>query len=658
MELLPLHLLGAREKPGSVVEFGLFLPWVSKSDGNQLWVKIIPENDQFLQDIKPLEFSLEPEPDLWNSSKYNSGYGEKQGNYYWSTKVDMKEKQDTKSENWGKTGRYVYRYFLKNPNRLGIPKEIDWIIDPFAREFGIGKLSAFTLGYEDYTWSANEEKWKTPDLNDIVIYELMINEFGGGVNGTIQRLYYLQNLGINCLELMPVSNALATIDWGYLPTGYFGVDERFGNRKNLQELIDEAHQRGISVILDCVYGHTNENFCYSYVYRNLKYKENPFLGKFGDTDDFGGSECSTNFNQKFTQDFFFTVNYHWLNHYHIDGFRYDCVPNYFDGSQGNGYANLVYNTYQKIKEKKGENTHWQRFFNTDNDVINLIQCAEHLPNPQHILESTYSNCTWQNQTLDAAKEVAYASPGTLYTLGMKFGLDGYPIEASHNNDKLKKTALQYIENHDHSRFICNFGFISNDRRSTLLKEGNRDRWYKLQPYLIGMFTAKGIPMLWQGQELGANYCIPDLGDPDDWGRVVIFRPVRWDYFYDENGKALISLIRKLIKLRRNPKQPQFRGFRDGNGGKYYSYYFYNDYERYQFKNVLLFSRQHENNFSLVALNFSDCDQTVPFWFPMSGDYYEELHGLENLINVSSNMPYHLTIPSNYGRIWTWKASAA
>lgn len=48
MKLLPLDKLGAREVAGGVVEFGIFLPWVSASDGYQLWVKIIHENDRFL----------------------------------------------------------------------------------------------------------------------------------------------------------------------------------------------------------------------------------------------------------------------------------------------------------------------------------------------------------------------------------------------------------------------------------------------------------------------------------------------------------------------------------------------------------------------------------------------------------------------------------
>lgn len=612
MRLLPLDKLGAREVAGGV-EFGIFLPWISASDGNQLWVKIIHENDQFLQNVAPNEFEL--------THAIDPEYGD-----YWSVMVDIRS--ELRPGAWGRDGKYVYRYCLKHRDR---PAEIDWIIDPFAREFGVGKLSAFTLGYEQYVWSPEEDVWKTPPLNDLVLYELMINEFGGDIDRTIERLDYLADLGINCIEVMPVSNVAMTVDWGFLPIGYFGVDERFGNRKALQKLIDAAHQRKIAVILDAVYGHTSDSFPYSYVYRQLGYRENPFMGTFA-KDYFGES---TDFSRKFTQDFFFTVNYHWLDRYHVDGFRYDCVPNYWDGSTGQGYANLTFNTHQTVKAKQDAGGHWQRFFN--NGDINLIQCAEQLEGPQEILEKTYSNCTWQNETLGAAKGVAYGNRDELTNLGFRFGLSGYPEEITNNGDKLKKTALQYIENHDHSRFVCNFGTIVRD--NDLLKEGDRSLWYKLQPYLIGMLTAKGMPMLWQGQEFGENYYIPEQG----FGRVMLWRPVRWDYFYDPIGKSAIALIRKLVKLRRQQSQ-----FRNGN------YFFYNHYDRYHSKNVLLFSRQYADQFSLIALNFSDSEQSVPFWFPISGDYQEELHGQNNLSGVPSYEEYWVNIPSNYGRIWTVK----
>jgi len=617
MDLLPLHTLGAREVAPGELDFGVILPWVSAADGNRLWVKIIHEHDQFLQHVPPARFELHHRAD--------PTYGD-----HWSARVVLGDVAGTgPGTSWGQPGRYVYRFALEHP---GVPGEIDWIIDPFAREFGVGKLSAVTVGYQPHEWGPGEERWKVPAVGDLVMYELMLNEFGGGggggIAGTIDRLDYLADLGVNCLEVMPVTNVSNTIDWGFLPIGYFGVDERLGQRKDVQQLVEAAHERGMAVILDMVYGHTSDAFAYSYLYRQLHYRENPFMGPFA-KDYFGES---TDFRRRFTRDFFFTVNNHWLDCYHADGFRYDCVPNYWDGAVGSGYANLTFSTYRYVEERRSDGGHWQRFFS--DGAINLIQCAEQLEGPVEILERTYSNCTWQNESLGAAKGVAGGDADRLTDLGFRLGLMGYPSETTTNGDTIAKTALQYFETHDHSRFVCNFGTTVAD--NDLLREGIRDNWYKVQPYLIALFTARGIPMLWQGEEFGENYYVPDSG----FGRVALLRPVRWDYFYDPVGRSVSGLVRSLVALRR--RLPQLR-----RG----DHHFHNSASRYQDHGVLVFTRALDGDETVVALNFGDEDQTVPFTFARGGKYREELHG-HDLSDVEAGHESWLTVPSNYGRIWT------
>lgn len=105
-------------------------------------------------------------------------------------------------------GLACYRFELHNPN-VGV---LDWIIDPFAREYATGKLSAFTLGYGPYAWSEAEQNWKTPALPDLILYELNLAEFGGSLEGATERLEYLADLGVNALSLMPVSNVSLDVD--------------------------------------------------------------------------------------------------------------------------------------------------------------------------------------------------------------------------------------------------------------------------------------------------------------------------------------------------------------------------------------------------------------------------------------------------------------
>ena len=622
LNLLPLNQLGAIETNGTVA-FGLWLPWVSAADGNQVSVKVIHEADQFLQAIAPREFPL--------THEFREPYGD-----FWSATVPIAgTAPEVPGSAWGSAGRYVYRYTIRNP-AVGL---LDWIIDPYAREFGVGKLSAFTLGYQPYVWSAPEQNWKTPALTDLILYEINIAELGGDLERARDRMAYLSDLGVNAVEIMPLSNVGVSVDWGYLPIGYFGIDERFGRRSDFQQLVDIAHQHGIAVIVDMVYGHTGVDFAYYDAYTRLRYHDNPFMGPFA-KDYFSNFGKSTDFHRQLTRDYFYTVNHHWLAVYHIDGFRYDCVPNYWDGPLGVGYASLVYETYQLTKGKLAQHeTYWTRFDGGQGEPIRLVQCAEQLEGPEEVLQTTYSNSTWQNRTFDAAKAVVRGDIGNLTDLGLSLGLFGYPDRVNVNQDNIPKAGLQYIESHDHERFICNFGIYNPDEAGNpLFAEGDRNRWYMLQPYLIGMLLGKGLPMLWQGQEFGENYFLPDFGE----GRVGLLRPLRWDFFYDAVGQQLVGLTRKLLRIRRARDH-----IRRGN------YFFFNDWERYQRMGLLLFARYDGPRYTLVALNIGDQEQSVPFWFPIGGNYLEELHGgALDLHDIPSLQEVRLTIPSHYGRVWT------
>lgn len=612
MKLLPMDQLGPHELPGNVVRFGFLLPWVSATHGHALSVKIIHEDDQFLQNVPPLQFplthSLHPEyGDMWSGD----------------ITIDAGDRPHPQSA-WGSQGRYVYRFLLHSPL---LPEPLDWIIDPYAREFGIGNLSAFTLGYSEPPWGTIEHSWKTPAMRDLIAYEIMLHEFANDLEGATRKLPYLRDLGINCLEIMPVANVDRTVDWGFEPVGPFGLDERFGKRHALRAFVQAAHEHGIAVMLDMIYGHTGRNFAYEYVYNALDYHQNPFMGPFA-KDMFGPS---ADYNRSFTRDFFFTANHYWLDRYHVDGIRYDCVPNYYDGFLGQGYARLVYETYQTVKATGGAG-HWQRFFHSGD--IHLIQCAEQLEGPVEIVSKTYSNATWQNETLNAANAVAQGDFGHLYHLGLQLGLEHYPDSVTHNADTVAKTALQYLENHDHPRFICRFGTYSLYR--DVILEGKRENWYRLQPYTIGLLACKGVPMLWQGQEIVENYDVPDSGP----ARIGTLRPVRWERFYDYPGQGMIRLARRLIAIRN-----EHEVFRRGQ------YYFYNDWANLQSRGLLVFTRWTDAQQAIVALNFSDHDQSFGFASPRPGSYLDLLHGEDGFSSLMTGQFFTLSVPSHYGRIW-------
>jgi maltooligosyltrehalose trehalohydrolase len=506
---------------------------------------------------------------------------------------------------------------------------LDWVIDPFARDFGVGKLSAVVVGEPEFDWGPDEETWRTPLAEDLVYYEIDLAEYGRDLAAVADRLPYLADLGVNCVQLMPVNNVTAEIDWGYLPAAQLGVDDRLGDRPGLRRLVAESHRLGMAVVFDVVYGHTGAEFAYVDVYRHFAIPNNPVMGDFGQ-NMFGES---TGWDLSLTQDYFFTASHLWLDLFHVDGFRYDCVPNFWR-TPFDGYGELCYRTYRHVAEQIPDGGHWRRF--AADDRINLVQCAEQLEAPRDVMARTYSTSTWQNETLDAARATVRGEPGALARLGQAFALLGYPESTTFGTDVVHQAPLQYLENHDHPRFLCEFGTLQPDERDNeLFRRGNRDSWFRLQPYLIGLLTAKGAPLLFQGEELCEDDFLPDQG----LGRVAMLRPVQWEYFYTVPGRGILRLVRTLLRLRR--AHPELR-----RG----AHFFHND-DRILDEGVLLQSRAADNATTLVAINVTGADRQVPFTFARAGDYDELLHGQDNLLGVAAGETRVLTVPSNYGRLW-------
>ena len=280
---------------------------------------------------------------------------------------------------------------------------------------------------------------------------------------------------------------------------------------------------------------------------------------------------------------------------------------------------------------------WGRFMGPEGG-IRILVIPEYLDDvgrsSPDILNTSYSNSVWQDRTLWAARHTATGAPGALQELGQALGAVGFPDVVTLNQDTMVRSPLQYVENHDHERLICSFQMPPAD--DVLLEEGDRSKWYKLQPYLIGLMTAKGTPFLWEGEEFCENYFVPSTG----YGRVKLLRPMRWEYFYDGSGKPLVTLVRKLTKIRQAGEQ-----FRRG------AHYFESTPVLYENNGLLLFARWTPDRYSLVALNFTDADVRTVFWFPIAGTYLEELEG-GKLYGVATNVPTPITVPSNYGCIWT------
>lgn len=84
------------------------------------------------------------------------------------------------------------------------------------------------------------------------------NFFGGDLEGIIQKLDYIKSLGVNAIYLTPIFSS--TSNHKYDIYDYFNVDPHFGDNEKLKTLVEEAHKRGIKIILDAVFHHTSDRF--------------------------------------------------------------------------------------------------------------------------------------------------------------------------------------------------------------------------------------------------------------------------------------------------------------------------------------------------------------------------------------------------------------
>ena len=99
-----------------------------------------------------------------------------------------------------------------------------------------------------YRWRT--ENWKGRNLSKLIIYELHTGTFTpqGTFKAITEKIDYLRDLGINALELMPVTQTPGKWNWGYDGANLFSVNKNYGTPDDLKELIDTCHQRDIAVM--------------------------------------------------------------------------------------------------------------------------------------------------------------------------------------------------------------------------------------------------------------------------------------------------------------------------------------------------------------------------------------------------------------------------
>lgn len=613
------------------LSFGLYLPGVQQTAGFQVVVRIIHKDDRFDPNVQPVDVDMAWQAgsalDLWTAT----------------TTLTLNP-----ANHYGLEGIYLYRYQLQFTDAAGNQSIITrWFTDPFARQTDIGMLAAVNCTKTpEPAFDFADAAWRTPDLDDLIVYELHVDEFNNTFAGVAERLPYLKSLGINCLELMPVTSTKLDFDWGYGPIHYFAPNAAYGGPDGLKALVKAAHKHGVAVILDLVYQHVDPSFPYCQVYDDIA-KAGIFtsLGPMiGDRN--GPFGPVVDFNQTFAQEFFKLANQRWLDEYNVDGFRYDEVTDLFQSATDTGYALLAYETYMCSRTMP-------RFGCAPKTWSRIIQAAEALSIAPIVLRETYTNAAWQNDSLDAAESAMSQTPGSalaanslinfVHALDPFFG-GKYPatksvVDSLGNPVDMPVAPFQYINTHDHSHLIC-FARTTGDGP---IPAGDRTNFFKLQPFAIALYTAQGVPMLWEGEEFADNYNLPGSGP----ARVNLRRDLNIQYFYDDQGAPLVRLYRVLGKLRAANAALRSRK----------SFFYFP--QSLQGNSVLAYHRHAPavgttpEQYAMVVLNFGGDDASITLAFPKPGVWVESIDAdpATNVTAPADGTPQTVTVPSWYGRVF-------
>ena len=170
-----------------------------------------------------------------------------------------------------------------------------------------------------------------PAVNTMVVYELLVRDFVQNRNyqTLTDSLAYLKRLGINTIELMPVTEFSGNDSWGYNPIFYFAPDKAYGTKDALKRFIDAAHKQGIAVVLDMVLNQADYEFPYVKLYwaGDRPSADNPYFNQqathpYSVFFDF-------NHESPDTKAFVDRVCNYWLQEYKVDGFRFDLSKGFY-----------------------------------------------------------------------------------------------------------------------------------------------------------------------------------------------------------------------------------------------------------------------------------------------------------------------------------------
>lgn len=458
--------------------------------------------------------------------------------------------------------------FLLGTARGDIPR-----IDPYAREV-TSSVGNAVVHDPDFDWEGDD--FQLAPWNELVIYELHVGTFSDqeGVNqpGKFQsvsaRLGHLKKLGVNAIQIMPVGEFAGERSWGYNPAHIFSVENSYGGPLAFKQFVKRAHQEGMAVILDVVYNHLGPSDLDLWQFDG--WSENDRGGIYFYNDHRAHTpwgETRPDYCRDQVRHYLRDNALMWLGEYHVDGLRFDCTQ----------FIRTVTGTDEQQLPEGWSLLQW----------INS-QIAEKFPGRITIAEDLQSN-RWLTRDVGAGGAGFSSQWDAMFVHPIRqavitpqdeersLAAIRQAIVYRYNDDAFDRVI--YSESHDE---------VANGKARVPQEVSSNDPrgWYARKRSTLAaamVFTAPGIPMIFQGQEFLEG----------GWFRDTV--PVDWDQRDEFHG--IVCLYRDLIRLRLNHD-----GFTGGLCGQFTQVYHLNENSK-----VLAFHRWDQGGPAddvVVVANFS------------------------------------------------------
>jgi 1,4-alpha-glucan branching enzyme len=453
--------------------------------------------------------------------------------------------------------KHTYQYYIDGGLRIADPLS-DVILnqwdDPyipavnypnrplFPGTKAIGNVSLIELDLPAYQWQ-NTANYVRPKKTDLVIYELLVRDFVGAqsFNKVKDSLNYLQKMGVNCIELMPVSEFEGNLSWGYNTSFHSALDKYYGTRTALKQFVDECHRRNIAVVMDIAFNHVFSQSPLAQMYwdgvNSRPAADNPWLNQEAKHPFNVGYDM--NHESQWTREYVMQTCKRWMVDFQVDGFRFDLSKGF---TQTNTGANVgAWGAYDQSR------INTLSYYGTQlrNIDPNPFLILEHFADnsEESVLSNTHGFMLWGNGT--------YSWNQT--SMGYATGADVGFATSYKNRSWTSPNLVSFMESHDEERLMYKNLMYGNTNATTGYNVKNLATALKRQEMVAAIFfSVPGPKMIWQFGELGYDISITQCNTvPITFNTNCRLdqRPLLWNYLSVAGRKSLYDVYSKIIKLR-------------------------------------------------------------------------------------------------------------